>query len=359
MSVKLLQSMKSIKPRKLELTFNVSKRNIDITGILFLLFVMLDMYIILLTSLDSNTHDNNNTIRATTIAGSRRSTLTGKPSVEVTDYIYSDKYTNWNGPPIVIEEYKLLFFTIPKNGCTVWKILFRRMMHYSNWNNFTIETQDDDAYHRPRRNGLRYLSDYPLHNATEMMTSSEWTRAIFVRDPKERFVSAYIDKMVNQENYIKYLYKRDKCVTYEESVQAKTQPEVFLKTIIPKCYDEHWRKQSLRIDDKFWPYINFVGNMNTLSSDAELLLRKLGVWELYGSNGWGRKKRDENSNNRTDIIDDNIFSSRQSMGRNHSSNATNKLKRIITTSKFENEIETYFASDYDHPLLKLPLKRIL
>lgn len=37
-------------------------------------------------------------------------------------------YTNAPGEaaPVVIEEYKLIFFNVPKVGCTVWKMLFRR-----------------------------------------------------------------------------------------------------------------------------------------------------------------------------------------------------------------------------------------
>jgi hypothetical protein len=37
------------------------------------------------------------------------------------------------GAPIVVKKYKLLFFTIPEVGCTVWKQLFRRVAGYADW----------------------------------------------------------------------------------------------------------------------------------------------------------------------------------------------------------------------------------
>ena len=40
-------------------------------------------------------------------------------------------------------------------------------------------------------NDVKILSHYPIAKANEMMTSNEWTRAMFVRDPKERALSGY------------------------------------------------------------------------------------------------------------------------------------------------------------------------
>ena len=73
----------------------------------------------------------------------------------------------------------------------VLKQLMRRMMGY-----------EDDYYenrfgkgglpHKWPANGLNYSAHYPLEKVNEMMTSDEWTRATFVRDPKERVLSAYL-----------------------------------------------------------------------------------------------------------------------------------------------------------------------
>ena len=79
-----------------------------------------------------------------------------KPYVPVveTDFIYS-KY-GWNSAPVVIHSHKLLFFTVQKVGCTVWKQLMRRMMKYKNW-----RTKDPA---NPKTNGLTYLVSNTANN---------------------------------------------------------------------------------------------------------------------------------------------------------------------------------------------------
>ena len=85
-------------------------------------------------------------------------------------------------------------------GCTVFKQLFRRMMNYTDW-------REDNACclpHNPDRNGLTYLYDVPPAVADQMLTDPSWTRVLFVRDPKERILSAYLDKVVyEQGSYVR------------------------------------------------------------------------------------------------------------------------------------------------------------
>ena len=45
--------------------------------------------------------------------------------------------------------------------------------------------------HNAILSGLKVLTDYSLEEANGMLTSEEWTRAMFVRDPKERALSAF------------------------------------------------------------------------------------------------------------------------------------------------------------------------
>jgi hypothetical protein len=114
------------------------------------------------------------------------------------DWIYS-KNSGWDVAPIVIPEYNLLFFTVPKTGTTIFKQLFRRMMGFENW-----LLKDENLVHSPGENGLKYLYHYPPTEANEMLTSPNWTRAIFVRDPKNRILSAYLDKALhNHGDYVK------------------------------------------------------------------------------------------------------------------------------------------------------------
>lgn len=155
-----------------------------------------------------------------------------KNLVEYGDYIYEND--DWDAAPIILESYKLAFFTIPKVGCTTWKQLFRRIMGYSNW---ATEEYVNMLPWNPKTNGLKYLYDFPIEKANEIMTSPEWTRAIFVRDPKERLVSAYLDKGVGNPGYMreKCCGKSDDCIR-----DASKSLEGFLHVAMA-CENAHWR----------------------------------------------------------------------------------------------------------------------
>jgi hypothetical protein len=125
----------------------------------------------------------------------------------------------WDTSPVVVEEYKLIFFTTAKVGCTVWKQLFRRIMGYTDWK--AENTKNTMLPWNPEANGLKYLHHYSRQEASDMMTSPEWTRAIFVRDPKERFLSAYLDKVVQNPYFTRHVccpHKMD-CVSNQTSLQ--------------------------------------------------------------------------------------------------------------------------------------------
>ncbi len=56
----------------------------------------------------------------------------------------------------------------------------------------------------------------------------------------------------------------------------------------------HWRPQILLANlDQYLHLHNFVGNMTYLGNHTYQLLSRLGLWERYGADGWGRQKRGE------------------------------------------------------------------
>jgi hypothetical protein len=75
-----------------------------------------------------------------------------------------------------------MFFVVPKNGSLEWLKLFRRMMGYDDWKTFPP--------HDVRHNGLPRLDEFNKEQEFKMMTSAEWTRAMFVRNPLERVLLA-------------------------------------------------------------------------------------------------------------------------------------------------------------------------
>eukprot|EP00578_Thalassiosira_sp_NH16_P000720 CAMPEP_0181138202 /NCGR_PEP_ID=MMETSP1071-20121207/34119_1 /TAXON_ID=35127 /ORGANISM="Thalassiosira sp., Strain NH16" /LENGTH=282 /DNA_ID=CAMNT_0023225019 /DNA_START=355 /DNA_END=1203 /DNA_ORIENTATION=- len=222
---------------------------------------------------------------------------------------------NWDSAPIVIESHKLIFFTVPKVGCTVFKRLFRRMMGYENW-----KTKDP---HDPSKNGLKYLHRYSMENATAMLTSPEWTNAIFVRDPKERFLSSFLDKV--KGNNGKYVInhccrKKKQCV-----------PETMLEFVelSRKCYDPHWAAQGDRMEN--WDLVDFVGSFGNARDDTEKLLKQIGAWEEFGSNGWGVNGTEE------------IFGATKTR---HATGSETRFSEFYT-KEIEQMVEGRYAADYN------------
>jgi hypothetical protein len=189
----------------------------------------------------------------------------------------------------------------------------------------------------PELNGLKYLYHYNPEIASEMMTSPNWTRAIFIRDPKERFLSAYLDKVIGNPNYLK-----DKCCHYTSSCvsEANSSLSGFLQ-VIYMCDDAHWRPQHKRMEEKYWPCMNFVGRMESLGVDSEHLLKKIGAWEKYGKTGWGETKKEH------------IFQAKAGgAGRHHATGAHTKLKSYLTP-ELEIAIDKYYVEDYNNVIMNL------
>ena len=224
------------------------------------------------------------------------------PDVEVlpTDIIYSRNSRS----TFVIPQYKLIFFTFPKVACSEWKRMFMRMNDNPNW----CKIKQFNA-HDPELNQIKVLSDYPTEIATAMLTSPKWTRAMIVREPKERVLSAFLDKAVkeNSGNSKKGGYYIKKCcsrIPDEDEQKNCTENSHDFKSFLtfvtkyPKeCFDVHWEPQLAKIDSKWWPLIDFVGYQHNLVEDAQTLLKTLTTtkdpvenrtaWERYGQTGWG------------------------------------------------------------------------
>jgi len=278
--------------------------------------------------------------------------------LESTDALYQKG--TWDKSPIVIEKYKLVFFSVPKVGCTAFKQLFRRMMGYSNW-------QDHQYYtmpflpHNPDTNGLKYLSDYDMTTANNMLVSDEWTRAIFVRDPKERLLSGYLDKAVySHGSYIRMQccgrLQRDsepwnsiQCATGNQHYVAPKGKEEnapilpflnFVRDIVPACNDPHWEPQHTRMAPKYWNRINFVGRFENLHEDTKRLLEQLGAWEEYGASGWKSKNG----------LDGAIFDPSQQA--QHGTKAQDQSsKEKYFTPEVLYWLVKHYINDYEHPLL--------
>lgn len=237
----------------------------------------------------------------------------------------------WDLAPIVVESHKLIFFTIPKVGCTVWKQLFRRMNGANDW---LSQDEEKQLPHNPSTNGLKYLYHYSLQEASKMMTSSEWTRAIMVRDPKERFLSSFLDKAVSNNH--QHIINRC-CPDDQSCVSAADTLEGFLE-LCGRCDDEHWRPQHDRMESKYWPYVDEVCHVETAAEDARRLLERIGAWEEYGASGWGEDGQRS------------MFESKGAAGAGeHATWAQWQVWKWYTPDT-EARVEGFYQGDYENPL---------
>jgi hypothetical protein len=257
--------------------------------------------------------------------------------VERADYIYQPA---WGAAPIVVESHKLIFFSVPKVACSTFKQLFRRIMGYSDW-------KTNGKVHNPKINGLTYLNQYSIQEATEMMNSNEYTRAIVLRDPKERFLSAYLDKAVgnNGSHVVSSCCPKDK-TCWE---QTKTLASFFELTT--RCHNPHWRPQGLRMEKKFLSTLDFIGHMGDIQMDVKELLETIGAWDDYGRSGWGPYGNES------------VFGSPRSQSAHPTSKSTDdswtNLLPSYYTAELEAAVEKRFDSDYSTAEFGLPKRKIV
>ena len=252
------------------------------------------------------------------------------------DIIYE---TNRWGDPLVIPSYKLLFFTLPKVACTEWKLLFRKMLHLPTWS----EDVPLQKLHDPSYNQLYYINNFTTSQAQEMLTFKDWTRAVIVREPKERVLSAFLNKFVQEPQF--FLNKCCQAHFFEtetEHIQCKEKKtqgdfEYFLKRTLD-CRNPHWTPQTEAIDTKWWNQMDFVGYMHSVANDAETLLKSIEnvenhttAWDDYGKTGWGSQ------GNTAFMVRDTAH---------HATNAHDKLRKYYTPC-LEMFVEKHWAVEWE------------
>lgn len=249
--------------------------------------------------------------------------------VKPNDTFYRSRYES----PVIIETHKLLFVPIPKVACTQWLQLFRRMAGQTDW-----KRRSGGQPYTPSINGLTYLSDYNLTRVQHILTSPEWTRAVFVRDPKERFLSAYLDKVVHTQHIV----LRACCGKTLDCADNQTTFTQFFH-MTETCHNEHWDVQSHRLTPAVWKTVNFVGHMGaaTLGRDASRLLARVGAWEDYAREGWGPDGQQA------------MFAATEtSSAQRHATRAQERMRQYYTPG-LERQVEYRFREDYANPVFQL------
>ena len=234
---------------------------------------------------------------------------------------------------VVIKKYKLLWVLMPKCASSSLRELLARMNE---------QEVVSGVIRCKELQNFTSLDHFSPQEAIEILTSPDWTRVAILRDPKDRLLSAYLDKEKRFEDnpwHDKHSevseFKRSCCkhlkktMGESECLRHKFSFSEFVN-VTRFCSNPHWNPQKRMIDR--WDIINYPISMNNLQNGTERVLRHLGndVWEKFGATGWGVNGTDP------------IFKKNT----RHSTNATSAFDLYFDKS-LERVVETEYAEDYD------------
>ena len=186
---------------------------------------------------------------------------------------------------LLFPKHKLAFCGIPKVGITQWEQFLR----------FYIGAKDYPAlpHYKIDREYLQ-LDKLDPSVQRRIWEDDEWTWAAFIRNPAERLLSAYLDKVVKTKkarekpvnatsggsmSFTSFIANLSMPFELGDNSSCKNGTNKGLSW----CSDPHWRPQvyscgmSERIDR-----MNFIGNLDNVADQTKELLSHVGMWDSYG-----------------------------------------------------------------------------
>ena len=181
---------------------------------------------------------------------------------------------------VVSETYQLVLFTVPKVGCTDLLRLMRRLAGLSDWR---LDPHYEVVNPQLRRLGPDRVND--------ILNDPMWVRAVVLRDPAERLLSAYLDKFVQSASYASNVFRPDgRGMSFAEFLGYVLHPnqDPDLPTGLHSRTDPHWRPQHLvGALSAAEPSLDLVGDFADIGGWARRVLERVGAWEEHGADGWG------------------------------------------------------------------------
>jgi len=180
---------------------------------------------------------------------------------------------------IVFPSAKLAFCGIPKAGITRWLQFLR----------FTLGAKDyqDPPYakldHMPF-----YFDQLQPKVQQEIWNDPSWTRAVLIREPTERLLSAYLDKVAPQSKihgnltFAEFVGLLRQTPTTREN-KTTTSTSNSLIGGLGWYSDPHWRPQSYSCGlAQLLPQFQHVGGLDRVAEHAKAILQSVGLWETHG-----------------------------------------------------------------------------
>uniref|UniRef100_A0A8D0H2D7 Carbohydrate sulfotransferase n=1 Tax=Sphenodon punctatus TaxID=8508 RepID=A0A8D0H2D7_SPHPU len=203
----------------------------------------------------------------------------------------------------VEDRHQILYCEVPKAGCSNWK---RVLMVLSGLAPSAYNITHDAVHYGKH---LKKLDSYDLKGIHTRLNT--YTKAIFVRNPMERLVSAFRDKFEHPNSYYhpvfgKAIIKKYRLNAGEEALSTgsgvtfKEFIQYLLDSKRPVGMDIHWEQISKLCYPCFINY-DFIGKFETLEEDANYFLQLIGApAELKFPSFKDRHSTDERTN--TDVV---------------------------------------------------------
>eukprot|EP00040_Diaphanoeca_grandis_P018548 m.97574 g.97574 ORF g.97574 m.97574 type:complete len:498 (-) comp26989_c1_seq1:97-1590(-) len=200
-----------------------------------------------------------------------------------------------------VPEAKLLFCGIPKNGVTGYLQLIRRLMGAADYLSMPYFKADLMT---------RRLGQLPKPTVQRLLNDQRWRKIVFFRDPAERLLSAFLDKLHNRDPGIRAFFNKqfgkpaEYLMSFAEFVDyilngtgtSAGSPCITSLNSTPNsgltyCHNPHWRPQLFNCGlDVLLPLFDVIGSSEHLGSQSMTLLSSLGLKE---ESDWGWEGRDE------------------------------------------------------------------
>lgn len=186
---------------------------------------------------------------------------------------------------IAVPSQNLIFCALPKSACTQWKQLMLRANGVPHWN-----TTDGRQIHDPVLSGLTLVGvaygkqsrdpeGQSMQEISDIFNAKvPWTKAVMVRDPVTRLLSTFLDRCVDMGEW--------------RRCKSSTGPIPFAEAVAnieaePDITDVHFRRQVDMCGLKYAKY-DIIGRQERFLEDSRYILDKTGLWERFGSSGWGK-----------------------------------------------------------------------